>query len=236
VKYTVELQETLVTMASETLEASVTSLVDDPRAPEGPNESVAWLQFVEECHATIGRLAHGSAAEAQATKALLAAAARLETRTARVLALTMLARVAGRLATGAGTMITSPATGNATTIATQADENITVPSINSRAASVLAYVDQHHSRSSCRLEEIAQTLRVSRSYLSRLVLRETGAPFNHHLQLARMNTAARLLQNSHLSIKEISSATGYEHVPSFDRQFKRHFHMTPGEFRRGVRI
>jgi AraC-like DNA-binding protein len=223
-------------MASETPNASVTSLVDDPRAPEGPNESAAWLQFVEECHATIERLAQGSAAEAQATKALLAAAARLETRTARVLALTMLARVAGRLAGAGAMMTTSPVTGNTTTVPTQGEENIAVPSINPRAASVLAYVDQHHSRSSCRLEEIAQTLRVSRSYLSRLVLRETGAPFNRHLQLARMNTAARLLQNSHLSVKEISSATGYEHVPSFDRQFRRHFHMTPGEFRRGIRI
>ena len=102
-----------------------------------------------------------------------------------------------------------------------------------RVATVLEYVEENHSRSSCRLEEVARTLRVSRSYLSRLVLRETGLTFNRHLQLARMNTAARLLQASSLSVKEISAATGYEHVPSFDRQFRKHFRMTPGEFRRG---
>lgn len=106
----------------------------------------------------------------------------------------------------------------------------------SRVAAVLEYIQEHHSRSSCRLEEVARTLRVSRSYLSRLVLRETGLTFNRHLQLARMNTAARLLQASSLSVKEISAATGYEHVPSFDRQFRKHFRMTPGEFRRAIRI
>jgi len=51
-----------------------------------------------------------------------------------------------------------------------------------------------------------------------------------------MNTAARLLQESELSIKEISSGTGYEHVPSFDRQFRSHFKLTPGDFRRAVRV
>jgi AraC-like DNA-binding protein len=51
-----------------------------------------------------------------------------------------------------------------------------------------------------------------------------------------MNTAARLLQESELSIKEISSGTGYEHVPSFDRQFRSHFNRTPGDFRRAIRL
>jgi AraC-like DNA-binding protein len=154
------------------------------------------------------------------------AASRLRTPTARVLAPTMITRIAGKLAE----TNTSSAKSSHDVPKRETDK------VNSRAALVLAYIDEHHSRSTCRLEEIAGTLRVSRSYLSRLVLRETGATFNRHLQLARMNTAARLLQSSHLSVKEISSATGYEHVPSFDRQFRRHFRMTPGEFRRGLRI
>jgi AraC-like DNA-binding protein len=108
--------------------------------------------------------------------------------------------------------------------------------LSSRVTAVLAYIAEAHSRSSCRLEEIAAQLRVSRSYLSRVVLRETGLSYNKHLQFARMNTAARLLQSTHLSVKEISSSTGYQHVPSFDRQFRNHFKMTPGEFRKGIRV
>jgi len=107
--------------------------------------------------------------------------------------------------------------------------------LSPRVSAVLAYIAEAHSRSSCRLSEISAQLHVSRSYLSRLVLRETGLSYNKHLQLARMSTAARLLQSTHLSVKDISSATGYEHVPSFDRQFRNHFKTTPGEFRRRPR-
>lgn len=189
------------------------------------DESGAWIEFAGQCHETWRRLENGSV-EPRATSTLVEAASRLRTPTARVLALTMITRIAGKLAE----TNTSSAKSSHDVPKRETDK------VNSRAALVLAYVDEHHSRSTCRLEEIAGTLRVSRSYLSRLVLRETGATFNRHLQLARMNTAARLLQSSHLSVKEISSATGYEHVPSFDRQFRRHFRMTPGEFRRGLRI
>jgi AraC-like DNA-binding protein len=108
--------------------------------------------------------------------------------------------------------------------------------VDPRVRTVLQYVESRHVNSACRLDDVARNLRVSRSYLSRLVFKETGVTFNRHLQLARMNTAARLLQESELSIKEISSGTGYEHVPSFDRQFRSHFNLTPGDFRRAVRL
>ena len=189
------------------------------------DESGAWIEFAGQCHATLRRLEEGLV-QPRATSTLIEAASRLRTPTARVLALTMITRIAGKLAQ------TSGSTNRSSHEASRSEDD----SVNTRAASVLAYIGEHHSRSTCRLEEIARTLRVSRSYLSRLVLRETGATFNRHLQQARMNTAARLLQSSHLSVKEISSATGYEHVPSFDRQFRKHFRMTPGEFRRGLRI
>lgn len=191
------------------------------------NESGAWLDFVGECHAAIERLERG-ALEPRVTSTLLAAATRLQTRTARVLALSMISRVAGRISTA--TPMSTPLS------VSDSNDRLPEPALNSRVATVLEYIEEQHSRSSCRLEEVARTLRVSRSYLSRLVLRETGLTFNRHLQLARMNTAARLLQGTSLSVKEISAATGYEHVPSFDRQFRKHFRMTPGEFRRGIRI
>jgi transcriptional regulator GlxA family with amidase domain len=191
------------------------------------NESGAWLEFVGQCHAAIERLEQG-AVEPRVTSTLLAAATRLQTRTARVLALTMISRVAGRMS--------APNPMSISAAVMESSDRLPAPTMNPRVAAVLEYVEDNHSRSLCRLEAVAQTLRVSRSYLSRLVLRETGRTFNRHLQLARMNTAARLLQTSSLSVKEISAATGYEHVPSFDRQFRKHFRMTPGEFRRGIRI
>jgi AraC-like DNA-binding protein len=199
-------------------------------APEhhGPGgEAAVWLDFVEQYYSMVEQRQRGEAVE-NATPVLHATAARLQTATSRVLALTMLTRLAGHPAV-ARPRHTGEEPG-------EPGHSPVVRTLNPRAAAVLTYIEEQHSRSSCRLEEIAKELRVSRSYLSRLVLRETGSTFNRHLQVARMNTASRLLQSSQFSIKEISSATGYEHVPSFDRQFQRHFRMTPGQFRRGIRV
>ena len=154
----------------------------------------------------------------------------------QVLARVMITRLAERLATAA-----SPpkAVERAPLDVASADSLLqsSAPAvIDPRVRTVLQYVESRHVNSACRLDDVARNLRVSRSYLSRLVFKETGVTFNRHLQLARMNTAARLLQESELSIKEISSGTGYEHVPSFDRQFRSHFNLTPGDFRRAVRL
>lgn len=199
----------------------------DIRAEDGVggDESGAWIEFASQCHATWRRLEEGSV-EPRAASSLVEAASKLRTPTARVLALTLITRITGKLAETSAMSVTS-----APGVSRPEDDKV-----NARASLVLAYIDEHHSRSTCRLEQIARTLLVSRSYLSRLVQRETGTTFNRHLQFARMNTAARLLQSSRLSVKEVSSATGYGHVPSFDRQFRKHFRMTPGEFRRGLRI
>jgi AraC-like DNA-binding protein len=193
---------------------------------ESVDESHAWLEFVGACHGAVERLERGSS-DAHETPKLIAAATRLQTQTARVLALSMINRVTNRLAAG-------PAAAQAPVVTPETVPPQIQPS--SRVTAVLAYITEAHSRPSCRLEEIAAQLRVSRSYLSRVVLRETGLSYNKHLQFARMNTAARLLQSTHLSVKEISSSTGYQHVPSFDRQFRNHFKMTPGEFRKGIRV
>lgn len=192
---------------------------------DNADESNAWLEFVGACHGAVERLERGSS-DARETPKLIAAATRLQTRTARVLALSMINRVTNRLAAG-------PAAAQTPLVTPETQPQI---QLSPRVTAVLAYIAEAHSRSSCRLAEISARLRVSRSYLSRLVLRETGLSYNKHLQFARMNTAASLLQSTHLSVKEISSSTGYEHVPSFDRQFRNHFKMTPGEFRKGIRV
>jgi AraC-like DNA-binding protein len=205
---------------------------------DAADESLAWLDFLEECRQVLSRSEQPDAPQSPAlTTALFETASRLRTRTARVLARVMITRLAERLATApsaarAGTDRAPLDAGNADSLLQSSAPAV----IDSRVRTVLQYVEQRHVNSACRLDDVARNLRVSRSYLSRLVFKETGVTFNRHLQLARMNTAARLLQESELSIKEISSGTGYEHVPSFDRQFRSHFNLTPGDFRRAVRL
>lgn len=209
-----------------------------PPASDAADESLAWLDFLEECRQVLS-LSEQREAERPAalTTALFETASRLRTRTARVLARVMITRLAERLATAPSAEKASAdrpplEVANADSLLQSSAPAVVDP----RVRTVLQYVESRHVNSACRLDDVARNLRVSRSYLSRLVFKETGVTFNRHLQLARMNTAARLLQESELSIKEISSGTGYEHVPSFDRQFRSHFNLTPGDFRRAVRL
>jgi AraC-like DNA-binding protein len=206
-------------------------------ASQAADESLAWLDFLEECRQVLALCeAHDPARPATLTPALFDTASRLHTRTARVLARVMITRLAERLVTTPSPE--KPAERAPLDIA-GADSLLqsSAPAVvDPRVQTVLQYVESRHVNSACRLDDVARNLRVSRSYLSRLVFKETGVTFNRHLQLARMNTAARLLQESELSIKEISSGTGYEHVPSFDRQFRSHFNLTPGDFRRAIRL
>jgi AraC-like DNA-binding protein len=208
------------------------------------DESGAWLDFLEECRQILSlhepQEPEAPQRPAALTPRLFETASQLKTRTARVLARVMITRLAERLAIAPSAPRAVAARMEPTPFVMSDADSLLQSSapviIDPRVRTVLQYVESRHVNSACRLDDVAKNLRVSRSYLSRLVFKETGVTFNRHLQLARMNTAARLLQESELSIKEISSGTGYEHVPSFDRQFRSHFNRTPGDFRRAIRL
>jgi AraC-like DNA-binding protein len=208
----------------------------------------AWLGFINTCQAAIGRsqLENVPGASSALMPTLLEAAGQLRTKAERDLSRFVIFKLATRLSRsarpggyaaplyllddghggsgGPGQMAQSMRVVSRASGGSGADP---------RVGAVLRYIGDTHLLHSCRLAEIASYLRVSRSHLSRLVLKETGNTFKGHLTVARMSTASRLLQETSLSIKEIATQTGYGHVPSFDRQFRQYFHgVTPGKFRR----
>jgi AraC-like DNA-binding protein len=203
-------------------------------APGARRRHTAWLRFIDACQVAVGRSQLESETDAQTlVPSLVDAAARLQTYAERLLGSVIVSQIADRIgatAARSGSAAAGPADAlRAITAAASANPQ---EAMDARAAAVLRYVQSRHLSPDCRLVTIARELRMSRTHLSRLVLRETGFTFRHHLQVARMHSAARLLTHTDMSIKEIASATGYEHVPSFDRKFGRHFHLTPGQFRR----
>lgn len=212
--------------------------------PSDPSQD--WLSFIDACQVAIGQSQlERSESSPALIPVLLEAAGRLHSRASRLLGRVVIFRIASRLNRTLGPSDTVPpaylledsysGSGSGRTPVSllanfRADRLGTA--VDPRVSAVLNYVRSFHLQPDCRLAEIARNLRMSRSHLSRLVLKKTGVTFKGHLQLARMNTAARLLQETNLSIKEIASSTGYEHVPSFDRQFRHYFQVTPGRFRR----
>jgi len=196
----------------------------------------AWLHFVDTCQRAIGEIQLARSVDPFLMPTLLNAAAKLHTHANRLLSRQLLLRIASKLDSGESEQ--SDRTGHR-----ERQASIRLSDLQGDASSALdprvqAVLDRVHTgriRHRREFTHVARSLRVSPSYLSRLVVTQTGITFNRHLQAAKMGESARLLDESDLSVKEIASATGYEHVPSFDRQFRRYFRITPSEFRRHAR-
>ncbi|MCI0557362.1 MAG: helix-turn-helix transcriptional regulator [Nitrososphaera sp.] len=102
-----------------------------------------------------------------------------------------------------------------------------------RVQRALKNLENNYRDPDLNLSSVAKSLGISPSYLSRIVARHTGTAFRQHLAAVRMRHAAQLLQNSMLSIKEISWAVGYGCLSTFERHFRSHHGKAPMEFKCG---
>jgi AraC-like DNA-binding protein len=81
------------------------------------------------------------------------------------------------------------------------------------------------------VQNIAQSLRISASYLSSLLKILTGLNAQQHIHNKLIDIAKEKLSSTDLSIKEISHALGFEHPQSFSKLFKAKTNISPLEFR-----
>lgn len=88
-----------------------------------------------------------------------------------------------------------------------------------------------HCLENLRLENVAEQLSVSPNYLSTIMKKETGITFQQHIMDEKMNIARKLLDDTRMTIDEISAAVGYENYISFYNAFRKNNHMTPSEYR-----
>ncbi|WP_299089053.1 response regulator transcription factor [uncultured Metabacillus sp.] len=84
------------------------------------------------------------------------------------------------------------------------------------------------------LAACAQALRINKSTLSRRFAAESGQSFRDTLHQMRIREAKRLLQDTELSIEEISRLTGYTHQTYFNTKFKQLEGCTPFAYRSGI--
>ncbi len=78
---------------------------------------------------------------------------------------------------------------------------------------------------------MAKSVNLSPSRLRQLFKTETGMSPIQYLKHLRAKRAAYLLQSSFLTIKEVAFQTGSGDVSHFVRDFKKHYGLTPSEFR-----
>lgn len=81
------------------------------------------------------------------------------------------------------------------------------------------------------VDEIATHCNVSRTHLSRLFSEELSISPSQYLIKFRLNKASDLLEDKNLSIKNISEQVGYTSQFNFSTAFKKHFGVSPLNWR-----
>ena len=86
-------------------------------------------------------------------------------------------------------------------------------------------------RSGITLSDVAKTLNVTSSYMSKIFSDSLGITFKQYLNKIRYNYAMRLLMHSDMSVTEICYESGFNDYSNFSRNFKKKFGVSPGQFR-----
>ena len=81
------------------------------------------------------------------------------------------------------------------------------------------------------IEEAAEKLNISASYLSRLFKQETGYTFVDYLTYYRIKRAVELLKDPSVKVYEVADLVGYSDARYFSQIFRKLTGVTPKEFR-----
>ena len=90
---------------------------------------------------------------------------------------------------------------------------------------------QHHLSEPITAEDIAKELYLSRPYLSRKFIDETGESLTDFILKEKTEEAKRLLRYSDKSLTAIGNYLGFSSQSHFSRVFKKYANCTPGDYR-----
>ncbi len=97
---------------------------------------------------------------------------------------------------------------------------------------ITEYVKNHCTKYDFSIQQMADGLHVSTSYLSRYYKEKTGSTLSELVNQIRIEEAKKLLTEKDDPVKDIILQIGYADPSSFTRKFKAAVGMTPGEFRK----
>lgn len=83
------------------------------------------------------------------------------------------------------------------------------------------------------LKDAADSVFLTPKYLSRVFRERTGMGFSDYKLKVKMQQAAKLLETTELTVKQISARLGYANAESFIRQFEKVVKMPPSAYRAG---
>ncbi len=93
------------------------------------------------------------------------------------------------------------------------------------------YIEQHITED-FGVEELAAHLYLNRTYFSRMFKQRTGMSASEYIIQRRMERAAELLRQNHLSVNKIASMVGYADVKYFRKSFQKYTGHTVKEYQK----
>lgn len=100
-----------------------------------------------------------------------------------------------------------------------------------RLERIVAFVEAH-SREELSSADLAREEGVSVSYLARLFKERLGTTFGDYVNQVRARQSLPELARGETTVLELALACGFPSVKSYNQVFKRHYRMTPTEWRR----
>jgi two-component system response regulator YesN len=98
------------------------------------------------------------------------------------------------------------------------------------------YIHQHCFEWNFSMEDVADFLELNPSYFSVTFKKVEGITYIDYITRYRLNRAKELLKNKDAKISSIAKKVGYQNPAYFDYLFKKHFQVTPSEFRTTVEV
>ncbi|WP_099205586.1 helix-turn-helix domain-containing protein [Scatolibacter rhodanostii] len=100
------------------------------------------------------------------------------------------------------------------------------------AEKVKQYVQNNYANPDLSLKMLSGIVNLSPAYLGKIFSAATSYSFTDYLSLIRITKAAELLKSTKQSIVSISESVGILNTNYFYSLFKKHFNMTPSEYRK----
>jgi two-component system, response regulator YesN len=95
-------------------------------------------------------------------------------------------------------------------------------------------IEEHYGDSNLSLNWIADKLDLSPSYVGRIYKQITLNALIDVINSVRMERSIELLEGTHYSVAEIAERIGYTNPSYFYRMFKKHYGVTPTDYRRRI--
>ena len=114
---------------------------------------------------------------------------------------------------------------------TKINEASRLSGVESSFAQIKQYIESNYTRSTLSLEDLANELGYSVSYISS-ILKKNDTSFTKYLTDVRMDKAKVLLADNNSKLITIAASVGYEDPYYFSHCFKKYFGVSPIEYRK----